>query len=103
MWGLCAILTATDVFDEGDPSRTDTRMDILTDATWFRVPYPRNYLFTNHILLITASLPIFRNYVVTCKAWLLTRNYIMFSSMGDTNNKRCWSFWNVSWGSGLRH
>ena len=55
MWGLCAILTATDVFDEGDPSRTDTRMDILTDATWFRVPYPRNYLFTNHILLITAS------------------------------------------------
>ena len=40
MWGLCAILTATNSFDESDPARTDTRMDILKDATWFRVPYP---------------------------------------------------------------
>ena len=43
MWGLCAILTAANVFDENDPARTDTRADILKDAEWFRVPYPCKY------------------------------------------------------------
>ena len=40
MWGLCAILTATEVLSENDPSRTDTRIDIFHDAEWFRFPYP---------------------------------------------------------------
>lgn len=40
MWGLCGILTATNVFEEGHPSRTDVRLKVLTNAKWFYVPYP---------------------------------------------------------------
>ena len=50
MWGLCAILTATDVLSKNDPSRTDTRMDILKDAEWFRVPYPGKMLSSKKVL-----------------------------------------------------
>ncbi len=44
-WILCAILTATDVFPN-DPSklsyraRTDAKLDVLHDASWFFLPYP---------------------------------------------------------------
>lgn len=40
MWGLCGILTATDVFPPSHPSRTDVRLNVLTSAKWFYVPYP---------------------------------------------------------------
>ncbi|XP_017461274.1 PREDICTED: solute carrier family 23 member 2 [Rhagoletis zephyria] len=40
MWGLCGILTVTNVFEEGHPSRTDVRLKVLTNAQWFYVPYP---------------------------------------------------------------
>lgn len=39
-WSLGAILTATDVWDEGNACRTDANRDILTESPWFRVPYP---------------------------------------------------------------
>uniref|UniRef100_A0A336MD77 CSON013342 protein n=1 Tax=Culicoides sonorensis TaxID=179676 RepID=A0A336MD77_CULSO len=43
MWGICLILTATDVFPEGHQARTDVRLKVLTDASWFRVPYPGQF------------------------------------------------------------
>uniref|UniRef100_A0A8D8AFE7 Solute carrier family 23 member 2 n=1 Tax=Culex pipiens TaxID=7175 RepID=A0A8D8AFE7_CULPI len=43
MWSLCAILTATGVFPEGHPARTDVRIRVLQDASWFRVPYPGQF------------------------------------------------------------
>ena len=39
-WSLGAILTAADVWDEGDACRTDQAQDILKDSPWFRIPYP---------------------------------------------------------------
>jgi hypothetical protein len=43
MWAICGILTATDVFPEGHPARTDVRIRVLEDAPWFRVPYPGQF------------------------------------------------------------
>lgn len=43
MWGLCGILTATDVFEPGHAARTDVRIKVLTDAKWFYVPYPGQF------------------------------------------------------------
>ncbi|XP_060802875.1 solute carrier family 23 member 2 [Amyelois transitella] len=40
MWAICGILTATDVFPEGHPARTDLKVNIIEDAPWFRIPYP---------------------------------------------------------------
>ncbi|XP_067625481.1 solute carrier family 23 member 2 [Eurosta solidaginis] len=40
MWGLCGILTVTNVLEPGHPSRTDVRLGVLTNAKWFYVPYP---------------------------------------------------------------
>jgi nucleobase transporter 1/2 len=40
MWAVCAILTATNVFEPGNFARTDVRIKVLQDAPWFRVPYP---------------------------------------------------------------
>jgi hypothetical protein len=40
MWGLCAILTAFDVFEAGDEARTDKNLQLLKNADWVRVPYP---------------------------------------------------------------
>ncbi|XP_060067626.1 solute carrier family 23 member 1-like [Ylistrum balloti] len=44
-WGICAILTAAEVFPSessgwGYKSRTDTKMSVIADAKWFRFPYP---------------------------------------------------------------
>ncbi|XP_055928262.1 solute carrier family 23 member 2-like isoform X1 [Argiope bruennichi] len=39
-WSFCAILTATNVFHEGSPARTDIRLAALRNSPWFRVPYP---------------------------------------------------------------
>ncbi|XP_001358201.4 solute carrier family 23 member 1 [Drosophila pseudoobscura] len=43
MWGLCGILTATDVFPPSHPSRTDVRLNVLISAKWFYVPYPGQF------------------------------------------------------------
>lgn len=43
MWGLCGILTLTNVFEEGHPSRTDVRIKVLTNAKWFYIPYPGQF------------------------------------------------------------
>ena len=44
-WFLCFILTMAEVFQEsetkwGYEARTDVRLFVITDAPWFRVPYP---------------------------------------------------------------
>lgn len=43
MWTLCVVLTLTNVFEEGHPARTDVRVKVLTDASWFRIPYPGQF------------------------------------------------------------
>lgn len=40
MWIVCLICTMTDTFEVGSQARTDVRLQVLTDAPWFRVPYP---------------------------------------------------------------
>ncbi|XP_067007322.1 solute carrier family 23 member 2 isoform X2 [Anabrus simplex] len=40
MWGICGILTITDTLPLGHAARTDTKLRILQDSSWFRVPYP---------------------------------------------------------------
>ncbi|KAM7355135.1 solute carrier family 23 member 2-like isoform 2-T2 [Cochliomyia hominivorax] len=43
MWGLCGILTITNVFEEGHPSRTDVRNNVLRNSKWFYIPYPGQF------------------------------------------------------------
>lgn len=52
-WSLGAILTASDVWEEGNACRTDANRDILTESPWFRVPYPFQW-----------GAPIFKGYAV---------------------------------------
>ena len=52
-WSLGGILTAADVWEEGNPCRTDSTRDILTESPWFRVPYPFQW-----------GLPIFKAYAI---------------------------------------
>ena len=40
MWSLCAIITVSGGFSEKDPGRTDLKLGILNNASWFRFPYP---------------------------------------------------------------
>ena len=40
MWGLCAIITASNGFAPGDKARTDISINILYNIVWFRFPYP---------------------------------------------------------------
>ncbi|XP_046843448.1 solute carrier family 23 member 1-like isoform X2 [Xenia sp. Carnegie-2017] len=39
-WLLCVILTASGAFEENHPVRTDTKVSILREAPWFRIPFP---------------------------------------------------------------
>ena len=44
-WLVCYILTQSGVFPEqedqwGWHARTDTKLHVLTEAKWFRIPYP---------------------------------------------------------------
>ena len=39
-WGISAIITHFDGWDEGHPARTDRRLEVMTEAKWARVPYP---------------------------------------------------------------
>lgn len=43
MWGICVILTVTNVLEEGHPARTDARLRVLTDSSWFYIPYPGQF------------------------------------------------------------
>lgn len=43
MWTLTFVLTITNVLEPGDPSRSDVRLSVLVDASWFRVPYPGQF------------------------------------------------------------
>lgn len=45
MWILCFILTMQNVLEEGSQARTDVRLEVLTNAPWFRVPYPFQFGF----------------------------------------------------------
>jgi len=52
MWILCALFTMYDYFPIGHPARTDVKIRIIGDSSWFRVPYPGNYntvIFTPHL------------------------------------------------------
>uniref|UniRef100_A0A8D8RSW4 Solute carrier family 23 member 2 n=1 Tax=Cacopsylla melanoneura TaxID=428564 RepID=A0A8D8RSW4_9HEMI len=40
MWGVCGLLTLYDVLPKGHPGRTDVKLRIIEDSSWFRVPYP---------------------------------------------------------------
>ncbi|XP_076233301.1 solute carrier family 23 member 1 [Calliopsis andreniformis] len=40
MWIICTILTVTDVLPVGHPARSDSKLKIINQSPWFRVPYP---------------------------------------------------------------
>ena len=40
MWAICAIITVTNGFSEEDDGRTDKKLFIIQNASWFRFPYP---------------------------------------------------------------
>lgn len=74
MWILSAILTATDVFVEGDPGRTDVNIELIKSVDWFRFPYP--CLYAKH-------------------AYPICHTMGPFSSMGMADCNHCWSCWNA--------
>jgi hypothetical protein len=43
-WILSAILTATGNIPPGSRARTDLRSSVLSESSWFRVPYPGNII-----------------------------------------------------------
>eukprot|EP00095_Tigriopus_kingsejongensis_P001031 maker-scaffold587_size153100-snap-gene-0.29 protein:Tk01031 transcript:maker-scaffold587_size153100-snap-gene-0.29-mRNA-1 annotation:"hypothetical protein DAPPUDRAFT_302649" len=40
VWGLCGILTASGALSEKSALRTDTKLNIVYNAAWVRLPYP---------------------------------------------------------------
>lgn len=40
MWIICVILTVTDTLPVGNGARADSKLKIINDSPWFRVPYP---------------------------------------------------------------
>lgn len=52
-WSLGGILTAADVWEEGNACRTDAASFIITDSVWFRIPYPFQW-----------GMPVFRAYAI---------------------------------------
>ncbi|XP_034182714.1 solute carrier family 23 member 2 isoform X2 [Osmia lignaria lignaria] len=40
MWIICTILTVTDALPVGHPARADSKLKIINNSPWFRVPYP---------------------------------------------------------------
>lgn len=40
MWIISTILTVTNTLPFGHPARTDSKLRIINDSPWFRVPYP---------------------------------------------------------------
>ena len=44
-----------DVFEKGNPARTDVRNQLIMQSEWFRIPYPGSYKFNNVCFVITIS------------------------------------------------
>lgn len=45
-WLVCGIMTAVDAFEPDDIyARTDSRLDVIRDAAWFKFPYPGKHGF----------------------------------------------------------
>ncbi|KAF8785930.1 Solute carrier family 23 member 1 like protein [Argiope bruennichi] len=42
-WSLCGIFTAANIFQEGNPARTDTLLSVLDNSPWIRLPYPGQF------------------------------------------------------------
>jgi len=57
-WVLCAILTVTDAIPSDEQhwsyyARTDVKIQVLSDANWFRFPYPcRSTTFGDHCYIV---------------------------------------------------
>ena len=69
-WSFGAILTAADVWEEGNACRTDSNGYILDETPWLRIPYPFQW-----------GMPIFRTY-----AWVPMLGGMlasMIESIGD--------------------
>ena len=47
MWAICAIITVADGFSKDDDGRTDKKLFIIQNASWFRFPYPCKFLMSN--------------------------------------------------------
>jgi len=47
MWAVCALLTASGIFQEENLARTDSKLKILQEAPWFNFPYPGKLLNVN--------------------------------------------------------
>ena len=43
MWAICAYITISDGFSKEDDGRTDKKLFIIQNASWFRFPYPCEY------------------------------------------------------------
>lgn len=84
MWGLCLILTITDVLEVGHPARTDARIRVLTDSAWFYIPYPGQFG------LPTVTIAGINHFIVASISNKYTKNLHV---------GRC--AWNVGWSSGL--
>lgn len=39
-WIVCGILTITDWISPDNPARTDFKLEIINQSSWFRIPYP---------------------------------------------------------------
>lgn len=45
-WLVCGIMTAAGAFEPDDIyARTDSRLDVIRDAAWFKFPYPGKQVF----------------------------------------------------------
>ena len=73
-WAVSAIVTAAGGFEEGSPARTDTRLDVLNEAEWIRIPYPGKYLnFYHH-----ANLGILKRFDTFFQAlYLFFKDYLV--------------------------
>ena len=47
-WVISAIITAAGGFPEGSLARTDSRLDVLNQAEWIRIPYPGNQVVSRY-------------------------------------------------------
>lgn len=44
-WLICYFLTISNVLDEGNPARTDLRLNMITNSSWLILPYPGKSFF----------------------------------------------------------
>jgi len=69
-WSFGAILTAADVWEEGNACRTDNARDLLRETPWFRVPYPGQW-----------GAPKFKSYAIVPQIGSMLAG--MIESIGD--------------------